>query len=324
MKGIKRKLGEVSSSHEAPPEKKINSTTTTSGVTTTTATSEQPAIFSSPTATATLAIKGVSSPVPSSNAVTPTAAKKKSASFSSADVFFCILGELQKYGIEVVSLDSPLFQLEVNEILSSSGGGHRASSALSLLVLFWSLLIRNNKNSNENEKKENNNNNQQEIQLEDKDKEEKEDQNNSFGSSIPDLSVHFGRSASLVASEYLKSVQDSARTIENQLTLVRKESQEKHRKRWETLLSTSSSSSTNKPSSSNNKKGSATPTTSTSNTTGSAPLSLNEIPSFLDRIPNPFGSLGADFTSWAWLTNSDNNSDNNNSNDGTPSEVSYF
>jgi methionine synthase II (cobalamin-independent) len=86
--------------------------------------------------------------------VSSSTKKKITATFSAADVLFGILNEMQKHGVEIVSLDSPLFQLEVDDPSSDR------RNCLSLLVLLWSLVAKD---------------------LE-----------------IPDLSIHIGRSASMV------------------------------------------------------------------------------------------------------------------------------
>lgn len=181
----------------------------------------------------------------SSTAINSLTKKKSTLSFNSADVLFAILTELQKYGVDAVSLDSYLFQLEV--VVTSES----EKTSMSLLSLLWSLLH----------------------------------QKSDIEQDIPDLSVHMGRTASIVAVDYLKGLQESSKQFDQLFSSARKESNERYRKRWDLLCSAKTS------------------------TYGSAgkKLALTDVPVFMDRIPNPFGSAGGDYHTWRWLTRDSTN-----------------
>jgi hypothetical protein len=75
----------------------------------------------------------------------------------------------------------------------------------------------------------------------------------------------------------MKAWQDWLYRFDTQMQQTRKDCIERQRRRWEALCG-------NQFLNQNRQK-----------------LSLGHLPASLDRVPNPFGSLGADPLTWSWL-----------------------
>eukprot|EP01036_Dinobryon_divergens_P029535 gene29535-38650_t len=84
-------------------------------------------------------------------------------------------------------------------------------------------------------------------------------------------SLSVSRVASSVANEYLNSFSDSAESFNLLLLTAKKDATDRSKKKWEALLC-------------NTKK-----------------VNLEDIPAFMDRIPNPFDRFGPNADAWHWL-----------------------